>query len=209
MSTFVLINSTRVGTAFYFAGQTLSDALHPTSGIAAAGGILVATGNSAIDAAAAKCESFRKYRGADAALCDSIMFASMADSVDEALVLATTTRDGLMSAVDKIFFNGLHAAKGTNLTDTATQTIDISGGTWRVLPTLSQGGTLTVDDANAVAGDQITITRRSAAAFTYAIVNGGAGAGTLLTMPASTPSFAKLQFDGTDWEVREMGSLDT
>lgn len=98
-------------------------------------------------------------------------------------------------------------AAGTDLTDTATQTIQSSQGDWRKLPVLGQGGTLTLGTTAAVAGDQITITRTDVSAFTYAIVNGGAGAGTLLTMPVSKICSAKFQFDGTNWALRDLGQL--
>lgn len=227
MSNFVLINSTRLATTFFFAGETLSDTIHPTTAIASAGGVLVATGNAGIDAAAAKCESARKYRGADAAACDSIMIAALGSASSGALAEATATTAGLMSAfdkdrfddlgnattsvaglmsaADKTRFDGARAAKGTNLTDTATQTIQFTGGAWRVLPTLSQGGALTIGTTGAVAGDVITITRRATGAFAYAVINGGAGAGTMLTFPALLLGAATFQFDGTNWEMKTAG----
>lgn len=98
---------------------------------------------------------------------------------------------------------------GTNLTDTASQTIQITdtNGRWRKLPTLSQNGTLTLGTTGAVAGDQIEVTRTATGAFTYAIVNGGPGAGTLATFPASKVASAKFQFDGTNWALRSIGQL--
>jgi hypothetical protein len=107
--------------------------------------------------------------------------------------------------------NAIHACQtapaGTALTDTSTQTIQYSEGSWRQLPTLGQGGTLTLGTTGAVAGNQITITRTSTSANTYAIVNGGGGAGTLLTMPVSKICTAMFQFDGTNWALRQMGQL--
>lgn len=110
-----------------------------------------------------------------------------------------------VSASDHVHADPNRAAAGANLTDTATQTIQITGGTWRKLPTLGQGGTLTLGTVGAVAGDQIEITRTDTSAFTYAVVNGGTGAGTLLTFPASKIGSAKFQFDGTDWALRSVG----
>jgi hypothetical protein len=95
---------------------------------------------------------------------------------------------------------------GVALTDTATQTIQITGGNWRTIPTLGQGGTLTVGTTGAVAGDELTITRTSTDAQTYAIVNGGTGAGTLVTMPNSKINFADIQFDGTNWALKRTGA---
>jgi hypothetical protein len=89
---------------------------------------------------------------------------------------------------------------GANLTD-ASVTIQITAGTWRALPasTLSANRTLTLGTTGAAAGDEIYIQREDAGAYTYAIVNGGAGAGTLVTMPVSLPGGAVLRFDGTNW----------
>jgi hypothetical protein len=92
---------------------------------------------------------------------------------------------------------------GTDLTDTATQTIQISGGSWRKLPLLGQGGALTLSAVGAAAGDQITITRSDTHAFTYDIINGGPGAGTLFTMPVSKAAFVDVQFDGTNWALKK------
>ncbi len=94
---------------------------------------------------------------------------------------------------------------GTDLTDTSTQTIQSSEGSWRKLPTLSQGGTLTLGTTAAVKGDTIQITRTSVSANTYAIVNGGTGAGTLYTMIASKLGCAEFYFDGTDWSLKSFG----
>lgn len=118
---------------------------------------------------------------------------------------ATTSVHGQMPFLDKLYLDRSHAAAGTDLTDTATQSIAITGGGWRKLPLLGQGGTLTLATTGAVAGDQIEITRSDAHAFTYAIVNGGTGAGTLYTMAASKIGCAKFQFDGTDWALRSFG----
>lgn len=96
---------------------------------------------------------------------------------------------------------------GTALTDTATQTIQSSEGSWRQLPTLGQGGTLTLGTTAAVEGDTIQITRTDTSAFTYAIDNGGVGAGTLITLPASKVASAKFYFDGTNWALKELGQL--
>lgn len=115
---------------------------------------------------------------------------------------------GFMSVADKTFEDGLHAAKGADLTD-ASPTITLSQGTWRVLPaaTLSTGRTVTLGTSGASAGDQITITRLDVTANTYAVVNGGGGAGTLVTFPVSKIGFARCQYDGTNWALREVGSL--
>lgn len=175
------------------AGQAIS-AVASVAGIAAGADITATktiTGIAAgVDISAVKSFAFIAGKGA-------ITNCSSIDSPD-----ATTSASGQMSAADKKFLDSTHSAAGANLTDTATQSIQVSGGSWRKLPTLSQGGTLTVATTGAVAGDQMTITRTSTHAFSYAVVNGGSGAGTLFTFPASKSGFLDIQFDGTDWALK-------
>ncbi len=148
-----------------------------------------------VDISAVKSFAFIAGKGA-------ITNCSSIDSPD-----ATTTVHGQMPFLDKLFLDRSHAAAGTNLTDTSTQSIAITAGGWRKLPTLGQGGTLTLATTGAVAGDQIAITRTDTSTFTYAIVNGGIGAGTLVTLPVSKVASAMFQFDGTDWALRSVGQL--
>lgn len=97
---------------------------------------------------------------------------------------------------------------GTALTD-ASATIHVTGGKWRRLPasTLSANRTLTLGTTNARAGYRLLITRLDVGAYTYAIANGGSGAGTLLTMPVSSRYWAEFYFDGTDWLLRAGGAI--
>lgn len=93
------------------------------------------------------------------------------------------------------------AHNGADLGD-ADATLQVSGDVWRILPaaTLTDNRTVTIGTTNAVAGDKIQITRLDATEYTLAIVNGGAGAGTLCTMLGE--AFAEAQFDGTDWVLK-------
>lgn len=88
-------------------------------------------------------------------------------------------------------------------------TILIGGGRWRVLPvaTLTANATLTLGTANARAGHTIEITRLDLTAYTYAIANGGPGAGTLVTFPVSAGAYFKASFNGTNWVKREAHAL--
>lgn len=97
---------------------------------------------------------------------------------------------------------------GDDLTD-ADATIYVGGKFDRVLPasTLTVNRTLTLGTTNAAAGDKLTIVRRDVEAYTYQIDNGGAGGGTLCTMPVSTAYWATFRFDGTDWSVWSGGAL--
>lgn len=110
-----------------------------------------------------------------------------------------------MSIGDKRAIDQIAQVFGTGLTDAATQTMLVSAGYKRALPVLSQNGALTISPTGAILGDIVTITRTSVSAFTYAIVNGGPGAGTLFTMVASKANFARVQFDGTNWALLECG----
>ncbi len=97
---------------------------------------------------------------------------------------------------------------GAALTN-ANATIQVGGNRWRTLPvsTLTDNRTLTLGTTNAQAGHTIDVTRLDAEAFTYAIANGGIGAGTLITFPVSTRYWAKFQFDGTNWKLRAAGAM--
>lgn len=100
--------------------------------------------------------------------------------------------------------------KGTNLTD-ASATIYIGGKPLRVLPTatLSANRVLTLGTTNTADGDVIRVVRLDVGAWTYALVNGGAGAGTLLTMPVSKRYWADMYFDGTNWALIGAGEMAT
>jgi len=97
---------------------------------------------------------------------------------------------------------------GTALTD-ADATITVADGQRRVLSdgTLTDNRSVTLGTSGAVLGDTIDIARIDTEAFTLAIINGGAGAGTLLTFPVGAMLYAKFRFDGTNWELRERRSL--
>ena len=96
-----------------------------------------------------------------------------------------------------------YADNGTNLTD-AVASITVGGKPWRILPagTLSQNRIATLSTTNAADGDIILITRLDVEAFTYAIVNGGPGAGTLFTFAVSQAAWAEFYFNGTNWLLR-------
>lgn len=92
-------------------------------------------------------------------------------------------------------------AIGTALTDTATTTIQRVGrySVYLLAGTMGQGETVTLGTTGAVKGDIIRINRTSVSAQTLAVVNGGAGAGTLCTLVASKVGWAQAWFDGTNW----------
>lgn len=97
---------------------------------------------------------------------------------------------------------------GTALTDTASTTVQRQGRrtSFLLAGTMSQNETITLGTTGAKKGDIIRIVRTSTSAQTAAIVNGGAGAGTLVTLPASKVNFADARFDGTNWQLSACGT---
>lgn len=239
MATYYLINTTIVGTTKYLSGDLLDSAVHPTTSIAAAGGILWPSADADVAAAAVIAQHQRLHRASNEAELESLMFAGAMSSLlgqtsaplsDVAPgdvttgaaaegVAATASRsdhvhhipkalagaDGAMAKEDKTFLDSVHSVAGAALTDSATQSIQVSGGYWRKLGAISQDSVLTLLATGAIAGDQITITRTDAtSAHTYTIKSGPA-VSTLFVMPNSKIACAVLQFDGTDWFLKTFG----
>lgn len=90
--------------------------------------------------------------------------------------------------------------RGDDLTN-ANATILVSGNRTRILPatTLAASRSLTLGTTGAVEGDEIHIVRNDATAYTYTLVNGGAGAGNVAVMPVSNRAWCRARFDGTNW----------
>ncbi len=91
--------------------------------------------------------------------------------------------------------------EGTGLTN-ADQTITVAGGNdYTQATALTADRTKTLGTTGSpLTGEVITIKRHVTSAFTMPIVNGGAGAGTIFTFPASLRGVADFRFDGTNWE---------
>ncbi len=182
MAKFYLINNVRVGSSQLFAGSLIDDAFENAAAIRLAGGVLVPSSNGAVAAASAIAQKARK-RGAP--------FIVLAEIMEAAL---NFTHDRM--------------PKGANLTDAAA-TIQWSDGLRRVLPaaTLTAARVLTLgiaagaDGRLPYAGSRLEITRLDATANTYAVANGGPGAGTLKTFPVSATGGGCFEFDGTNWEM--------
>jgi hypothetical protein len=98
----------------------------------------------------------------------------------------------------------LTGAMGASLAD-EDATITVAQGQRRAMPasTMSANRSLTLSDSGAVAGDTIELARLDTTAFTLAVINGGAGAGTLITMPVSVGLYTKYTFGGTNWTLTE------
>jgi hypothetical protein len=89
---------------------------------------------------------------------------------------------------------------GTNIPNAASTTVQRVGRVSRYLvPTIGQATTVTIGTTGAVKGDLFRLVRTDTSAFTLALVNGGAGAGTLATLIASKVGFIEAWFDGTNW----------
>lgn len=92
------------------------------------------------------------------------------------------------------------ATTGTPIGNVASITVQRQSRITRYnVATLSQNITITLGTTGAVQGDVIRIVRTDVNAFTLAVVNGGAGAGTLATIVATKPGFVEAIFDGTNW----------
>ena len=99
--------------------------------------------------------------------------------------------------------------QGDDLTD-AAEDVGVGGNYWRVLPAatpLTASRTKTLITSNAARGDIITITRLGLGNYTMLVVNGGAGAGTLFTLPANEAWWCKSYFDGTNWLAHSAGQM--
>lgn len=94
--------------------------------------------------------------------------------------------------------------KGPNLND-ADMTLVVRNGSWYYLPkgTLNADRIVTLASDGAVVGNVITIVREDTSAHPLVIVNGGPGAGTLLTLPGFERTESRFRFDGTNWQVLE------
>lgn len=89
---------------------------------------------------------------------------------------------------------------GTPVPNAAATTVQRVGRVSRyAVPNLSQNATVTLGTTGAVKGDVMRIIRTDANAWTLAVANGGAGAGTLATLVASKVGFLQAYFDGTNW----------
>lgn len=105
--------------------------------------------------------------------------------------------------------NALALVPGADLTN-ADATIAVAGGSSYTLPaaTLSANRTITISTTGLGTGEVMQIIRRDLTANTLAIVNGGAGAGTMYTFPGDGVTRAALFiFDGTNVSFAESGRV--
>ncbi len=83
----------------------------------------------------------------------------------------------------------------------ADATLSIGSGTIFTMPasTLSDDRTLTLSPTGVPVGAVVTIVRNDLSIYTIAVVNGGAGGGTIFTFPAGNTGSADFRFDGTNF----------
>lgn len=91
---------------------------------------------------------------------------------------------------------------GSDLAD-GNATITVGGKRRRILAvgTLTQNSTGTLSATNARAGHVLELSLQDTGAFTYAIVNGGPGGGTLATKASGAARFVIAYFNGTNWRL--------
>lgn len=105
----------------------------------------------------------------------------------------------------RVFVSPFIAAVGggqvrSALADGATSTVQVLGHDTRYTITLTtQNNAVTLGTTGAELGDRMTILSPGTAAHTVAVINGGAGAGTLYTIGSGKAGFVSAYFDGTNW----------
>jgi hypothetical protein len=124
-----------------------------------------------------------------------------------------TTANGytVVAATGGTSGNWLHVpgdTLGADLTD-ADETLTVAQKFVRYVEaaTLTANRTKTLSTTGAINGHVITIVRLDTTAFTMPIVNGGAGAGTIITFPVSVRYWADFRFDGTNWRLLRAGQM--
>lgn len=176
MAKFNMMNFARVGTLTFYPGDELDDAqqLKPSfADMEAAGAIIRTNANPNVSAAALLAQAKRRM-GAPLYELEALMMA--------------------------VLLGPLH--RGANLTD-ANVTIDVTQGELRIMPaaTLGAGRSITLGVTGARKGNKIVVPRLDVTANTLAFINGGPGAGTILTMPVSVMSNGVFEFDGSNWAL--------
>ena len=86
---------------------------------------------------------------------------------------------------------------------TGNATIQSFNGTRRTAPYLTQNSTVVIGTTGATTGQIMKVYRPTGNAYTLMVMNGGAGAGILMTMTASKKATATTWFDGTNWALVE------
>jgi hypothetical protein len=97
---------------------------------------------------------------------------------------------------------GIGALVGTDIS--ATGPVVIGGGTIYEIGSLAGNIVLTFGTTGAVEGHEITLVRTGTTAHTVQCINGGAGAGTMCTLPASTAGVATFVYVNANWRLKHV-----
>jgi len=114
---------------------------------------------------------------------------------------ALTTTGAIVIGTTSIAFGRVSGGAAVATFTAGALTIQVGEGRFRYVDATAANSTLTLGTTGAKAGDTLDIARATAGAHTVAIVNGGAGAGTLMTMTASKVAGCRVAFDGTNWRL--------
>lgn len=193
MASFVLINTVAVRTRVHLAGDVINDAIVPAAsvtGIQAAGGILVAAGNSAVDAAGTQCRALRKSRAIDESALNTIMLAALANYGKTQADTATTNAAASQSSANAIS-SARTNARGACITNMSLSAfVGVSGGTAQ-------------DGVTYAAGERVLLAGQTTGADNGVYVVGAVAAGTApLTRAADLPTAAAIA-NGMIVEVSE------
>jgi hypothetical protein len=135
--------------------------------------------------------------------------ALLIEKVTQGINRPTTAENGFIAVAasgnyafadpDVIFYG---SKLGANLTDANTN-LAVADGNARIVPaaTLTANRSDTLQTTGATTGESVTVYRLGTEAFTLAILNGGAGAGTKYTFPVSVARAAEFTYDGTNWQL--------
>lgn len=118
--------------------------------------------------------------------------------------------NGFFRGTDQRWLDAIRADFGTALTD-ADETVLLSAGSLRKIPTLTSTRNKTLSLTGAAAGDWMILLRTDTSTNPCAIIDGGVGTPTLFTFDGTlTPAFAVFQVNAarTHWELREGLSLN-
>jgi hypothetical protein len=111
-------------------------------------------------------------------------------------------RQWVAALKNNLRLSALGIVPGADLTD-ADQTLVVANGNKRTqrAATLTANRNKTLGTAGATTGEMFEIVRLDTSVRTIAVINGGPGAGTLYTFPASQARAADFKFDGTNWAL--------
>ena len=143
---------------------------------------------------------------------DGIRLGAMGDAQFTApatgrIIYESSDQSGLrtLSAADNLGGFGYPLLTPGALAD-ATGDVPVTTGSLFVIPVVTAIRTYTLPTAGATSKDVVFLECRNSGAYATPIVNGGAGAGTLVAAPANGYGY-KFAYDGTNWSHAETFKL--